>query len=177
MRVSQRQGCLIITLVPCPIRCFLQDSWALYLISKWQMAVALIRWVKHNPVTACKHRSGIQYRFETFLHPSLLIVLYTCKTSGTNLKSCDEKISLFYFIYLFIFFFLISIYVYVYFFFTGRFFNRSMKEIFCCYSDCGYSKSNEIEPLSDVRQYWSTRAVINVYAGHLGGWIDRCCYR
>ena len=33
--VSQRQGCLIITLVPCPIRCFLlQDSWALYLISK-----------------------------------------------------------------------------------------------------------------------------------------------
>jgi len=30
----------------------------LYLISRWQMAVALIRWLKHNPVTTCKHRSG-----------------------------------------------------------------------------------------------------------------------
>lgn len=83
------------------------------------MAVALIRWVKHNPVTACKHRSGIQYRFETFLHPSLLIVLYTCKTSGTNLKSCDEKISLFYFIYLFIFFF--NIYIHIFFFYWSIF--------------------------------------------------------
>lgn len=84
------------------------------------MAVALIRWVKHNPVTACKHRSGIQYRFETFLHPSLLIVLYTCKTSGTNLKSCDEKISLFYFIYLFIFFFF-NIYIRIFFFYWSIF--------------------------------------------------------
>lgn len=36
----------------------LRRQLVLCLISRWQMAVALIRWLKHNPVTTCKHRSG-----------------------------------------------------------------------------------------------------------------------
>lgn len=55
--VGLREDCLVVTLVsrspPIPRR-----QLVLYLISRWQMAVALIRWLKHNPVTTCKHRSG-----------------------------------------------------------------------------------------------------------------------
>lgn len=43
---------------PCPTLSVPPRQLVLYLISRWQMAVALIRWLKHNPVTTCKHRSG-----------------------------------------------------------------------------------------------------------------------
>jgi len=55
--VGLREDYLVVTLVfrSPPIS---RRQLVLYLISRWQMAVVLIRWLKHNPVTTCKHRLG-----------------------------------------------------------------------------------------------------------------------
>lgn len=80
---------------------------------------------------------------DVLLHPPLLlIVLYTCKTSGTNLKSCGEKVSfiLFYF-HLFIFFNIR--YEYVFFFLLIDFSKPIDEGDFCCYSDCGDTRNRK----------------------------------